>query len=493
VYIEKTTDAGPLADAVERLVSAGVQSVFLVGGRSREGSRMAKSHTGAVSSDSRALSGVFRQLGAVEVSSIHELSDALCLTGRYRVPSSLRLGLVSTSGGVAVTMADQVEDAGLTLSTLGAKTEEQLRQLVPEYAASSNPVDTTSAILQDSGLVAKCLDVLARDREVDVAIGFAGLMSVGVDDAVAATKQVVEAHPDKPIIVIWMGGDPGGAESLKSAGVLVFSELDGVMRCLSRFSAMPSADASVAPLTDPVDRRSLEAVLPSEGVLTEPEVYRVLDEVGIESAPWRLAADADEAAGLLGPLGRRLVVKGIVRGVLHKSASGLVRTGLETPEDVASAWQEIHAAVAATETGGVVLVQRQEDARHELLLGFRAHESLGPLLVVGSGGVGVEDAPIVAIRRLPLTPVQVADLVDQWRRMAGARISPAESTELSRAVTRFAALCEGLDGRLQELEVNPLLVGVRPTGAFAVAVDGVCVVDRPGSTSAGAHADQETV
>ena len=151
--------------------------------------------------------------------------------------------------------------------------------------------------------------------------------------------------------------------------------------------------------------------------------------------------------------------------ILHKSDAGGVILGVRGPAELAAAYRDLSARL-----GPRVLVCESVPPGTELSLGIARDADLGPLIVVGAGGVLVE---LLADRAVALPPVDE----DQARRMigrlragpllAGVRgAPPADSDAVILAITGLSALAAELGGELEALDVNPLICG--PAGAVAV-------------------------
>jgi len=105
-------------------------------------------------------------------------------------------------------------------------------------------------------------------------------------------------------------------------------------------------------------------------------------------------------------------------------------------------------------------------------VGIARDPDLGPLIVVGAGGVLVE---LLADRAVALPPVDertarrmVAGL-RAGRLLAGARgVLPADLGAVVRAITSVSAVAAELGDQLAALDVNPLICG--PHGAVVVDV-----------------------
>jgi succinyl-CoA synthetase beta subunit len=133
----------------------------------------------------------------------------------------------------------------------------------------------------------------------------------------------------------------------------------------------------------------------------------------------------------------------------------------------------------AMRLGPRVLVCETVPAGIELALGVVTDKELGPLIVVGAGGVLIELLADRAVALPPVAPAQAADLVSGLRvarLLAGVRgAQPADLDAVIRAVCGLSELAVELGDQLDALDVNPLICG--PAGA--VAVDALAMIRRP--------------
>ena len=117
-----------------------------------------------------------------------------------------------------------------------------------------------------------------------------------------------------------------------------------------------------------------------------------------------------------------------------------------------------------------MLVCETIPAGPELSLGLARDHELGPLLVVGAGGVLVE---LLADRAVALPPVSTAQAhrmlgtLRASRLLAGLRGQPAADLDaVAAAITGLSQLAAELGGVLEAVDINPLICG--PGGAVAV-------------------------
>ena len=108
----------------------------------------------------------------------------------------------------------------------------------------------------------------------------------------------------------------------------------------------------------------------------------------------------------------------------------------------------------------------------ELIVGARRDESLGPVIVVGAGGLLAELLPEVSRRMLPLRAGEARAMLDELPvtpLLEGYRGAPAADLEAAvTAIEGVAAVALAAGARLDAIEVNPLLVHPRGQGATAV-------------------------
>jgi len=190
-----------------------------------------------------------------------------------------------------------------------------------------------------------------------------------------------------------------------------------------------------------------------------------------------LPADKIDAAAA--PSGR-LAVKVLSPDILHKSDAGLVRLSVSS-DDVATVGAELvakaKAAFPAAHLEGV-LAQKMESGMGEVILGYRNDREVGPIVVLGMGGVTAELRPSVSVRIAPVSTETAREMIaelPELRKFDGYRNLPLGDLDaLAEAVSRFSRLAL-LDGTISEAEINPLLI--KEKGAGVVAVDGLVVTN----------------
>ena len=199
--------------------------------------------------------------------------------------------------------------------------------------------------------------------------------------------------------------------------------------------------------------------------------FELLRDYGLDTVPVRSADSEASATAAAGEVGLPVVLK-TDEGLAHKSDVGGVVLGVDTEAAVRNSYADL-----AGRLGPRVLVCATAAAGIELALGVVRDPLLGPLVVLGAGGVLVEllDDAVVALP--PLDEPAAARMLDRLRLrplLAGARgQEPVAMTRVLAAVCAVSSLAVELGADLDALDINPLVA----TGRAVTAVD-VLVVPR---------------
>ena len=253
---------------------------------------------------------------------------------------------------------------------------------------------------------------------------------------------------------------------------------------------------STSSQTDPMRLRGLRAESAagyrtgseedSEGTdrfsLTEAEALNFLDALGVSTVARERIRTPDEAAAAANRLGYPVVLKAVSRDLPHKTEAGAVAAGLDSETALCAAWRAILDSVATRAPEARLdgmMVQPMLRGR-EVIAGLTRVPGVGPVVMVGRGGVLVESRGDVAFRLPPLDRAEAERMIDESGVslvLDAHRGRPAGDRSAVRALLlQLAALAEA-DTPIHEIEINPFIVG--DVGAGAAAVDALVVMGRP--------------
>jgi acyl-CoA synthetase (NDP forming) len=176
-----------------------------------------------------------------------------------------------------------------------------------------------------------------------------------------------------------------------------------------------------------------------------------------------------------------LVVKAWGPGLLHKSDVQAVRLGVRGSEVEQVAHEMAATLAAAGLAPGGFVVEEQEAAGIELIVGVVNRPDFGPVAALGLGGVMTELIDRSVARLCPIDEQTAWEMADGPRAplRGGARAATVDRAALVSTILAVAGadgLAAWLGDDLQELECNPVIAG--PGGL--VAVDARLILRPPG-------------
>jgi len=222
-----------------------------------------------------------------------------------------------------------------------------------------------------------------------------------------------------------------------------------------------------------------EAIKQKRAFLTETESKQLLKEAGIDVVETHLATSPQEAVSIASKIGFPAVLKIVSTGVIHKSDSGGVKLGLETPEQVAAAYEDIIKAIKKgfpnAEIQGIS-VQKMARPGVEVIIGMSKDPQFGPVIMFGLGGVWVELLKDVSFRITPLATRDAREMIEEikgYPLLTGYRgQEPADLKKLEDFILKVSVLAEN-NPRIKEMDLNPVFA----YSDGAVAVDARIILE----------------
>ncbi|MFI6623171.1 acetate--CoA ligase family protein [Streptomyces sp. NPDC050528] len=465
LYLESFADGARIVTALEALRRAGKHALLLTTGASEGSRRLARSHTGSMTSALDVVDAACRAAGALRVATPRELVDAARVLDATAPPGGRWVAIVSDSGGQGGIAADLAADRGLRAPVFTEPLQARLRDLLPAAAAVSNPVDLAGAGEADLQVYARVTELVAASGEVDsiVLSGYLGCYgedSPSLQDAESAVIDRLGRRPRTdaahvPLIVHSMSAASPAIARLREHRVPVFDTIDGALGALGHLTRLGGR-----PRPAPMTVRT-EAAVPAPGYWA---ARTFLTALGIAMPEARRVTDAAGFVEACASLRPPLVLK--AGWIEHKSEHRAVSTGLG-PATADAVFREMYERLGPGE-----YVVEEQDTRPgvvELLIGARRDRDFGPTVTVGHGGVLAELWHDVSVELAPVDRRTAAGMLDRLRSrrlLDGWRGQPA--VDLDALIDAIVAVSEAIAATpgLADIEVNPIRVG--PEGALAV-------------------------
>ncbi|HEX6931759.1 MAG TPA: acetate--CoA ligase family protein [Streptosporangiaceae bacterium] len=486
LILEAMRKPAKLRKVLARAAERDVPVVLLTAGNSASGRAMVAAHSGALAGSDGGWEALTRRYGIHRVSDLGELADALELfalraarrTGRPRSgwsggenQAGHGIASVHDSGLERAHTADVADEVGVPFASISDTTRSELEALLDPGLLATNPLDVWGTGAGTRELFAGSLAALARDESVDaVALTVDLIAELDGDTAYQLAVLDTVSQTDKPVVVLTsLPGaiDQDAAVLLRSSGVPVLEGLRSGLRALRHLldhQARPAWQEPGWPAPDEA-RRDRARKLVAQAGRTGAAQLALLREYGIAAARAEQARDSAEVLAAAARIGYPVVLKTDQPGVAHKSDAGGVILGVATPDELAAAYADL-----AARLGPAALVCETVPRGTELALGLVRDPDLGPLIVVGAGGILVELIADRAVALPPLSQDQAAALLAELKvgaLLAGARgAAPSDLDAIARAITGLAGLACELGQDIDALDINPLICG--PRGAVAV-------------------------
>ncbi len=491
-YMEGIKDGAGFIRAAEMALAQGKPVVLIKTGRFAAAAKAAASHTGALVGSDRVYDAVFRQKGIIRVESFHEMLAVLTVLAGGKLPRGNRIGVISTSGGAGVFLADKCAENGLELARFSEETRTRLARLLPPFASVNNPVDITSAIMVEPALLFECSRVAAEDPGVDMLVICHGYPAETMERVAALNFFEKMAGfvrgADKPVVNLLWGHQDSVQQVVRALterrAPAIYEIEYGVraLAALAKYNAKRRSfkGRSAPPPVAPPAKERAAGILAKFGPgakITEYEAKKILAAYGIPVTREELVTDAQAALEAARQIGYPVVLKVESPDILHKTEAGGVILNLQTPAEVASAWQQILNNVGrcnpwATIKG--VLVQEMLPRGVEAILGIGQDDVFGPTVIFGLGGVLVEALEDIAVRIPPLT---VEDALEMTEEIKGRRLldgfrglPPVDRKAVAEAILKISRLALDFP-QIAELDINPLICtsqGVKAADALIV-------------------------
>jgi acyl-CoA synthetase (NDP forming) len=450
LFLETIRDAAALERGARAAQGAGKPVVAYKLGRSKLGERLARSHTGALAGEDAALDAYFRACGIVRVDMLETLIEIGPLLAGRRPPDlhrAPRVAVVTTTGGGAATVVDR-------LGTLGIETAS------PD---ARSPITDLTMGRQAAGygaVVAELLDF----PDCDAVLAVVG--SSAQFHPQHAVEPILRARSSaKPLAVFMTPQADRSLALLAEAGIAAFRTPEAcadALRAYFSWTTPRKASGGGVP--------GWPAQVPVEGRLNEFQAIQVFAALGIPVVESAIARPPHYAHGLTYPVALKI----LSAEVAHKSDVGGVVLGIASAEEFAQKARELSGRSSA------LLVQKMASGLGEAIVGYRDDPVVGPLVLVGAGGILAELYNDAVVRLAPVDEAEALEMIGRVKGLAllrGYRGRPrGDLAALAQAVAAMSRLALLAGRPVREAEANPVIVQERG----AVAVDGLVVLKDEG-------------
>ena len=440
-------------------------------GRSEAAAEMATTHTGALAGEDDIADAFLKDLGIARVDMLESLLEAFPLAQRLplqleHMKAGRRVGVVTTTGGGAAMVVDQLSVRGVQVQKPSDATLARLKaEGIPGNAG--RVLDLTLAGTRYE-VMKKALEILLDAPEFDMVIAVVG-SSARFQPELAVKPIVDSAHHSKPLVAMLVPDAPKALAQLTQAGIPCFRTPEGC------------ADVLAAVLDRRRPRTPANTVLGAGpgAFISEAQAYAVLDKLKVPHAPYAVLPLSGPVADI--PFDYPVVVKVCSAQIPHKTEVGGVLLGVPSPKALNDALITLRERLDERAQGATcdeVLVQPMCQGLCEVLVGYRIDPDAGPIVLLAAGGIWAEITRDRSIRLAPVTTEVAWDMIREVRSLqalTGLRGKPrGDLAALAQAISALSQLAVRSELGVLEAEVNPMMVMLEGAGVMSVDALMVC-------------------
>jgi acyl-CoA synthetase (NDP forming) len=447
VYAEQIKYPKLLYKHIFNLRKKGCDVLVIKPGESDSGARAALSHTGAMAGDNEAINFLIQKAGAFRCQSREELVYLANIISQHRLKGD-RIAVITHAGGPAVMLCDQLQKNKLLIPELDPVTQKKLSALLHPGSSLSNPVDilATGSRLQ----LAAVLDIVDQLDYIDGIIVIYG--KTGLDNLYETFELLHEKiiTYSKPVYAVLPSISTAEAEighfiKLGHGCYTDEVELAGSLGQSIKEPKVFQAELLIPKITSGTG--TIKKILPQD------ETERILKEAGIPFAETYSVKNIEELERLMPGLRFPLVAK--ASGLLHKTESGGVITGINNPDELLLSFGKL---TRIKEAKGVIIQEMLHGI--ELFLGGKQHPGIGYSVHTGLGGIFVE---LMEDRISSLAPVTIEEAEFLIGRLKKQQLFDGFRNMPSVNRNTFATIISNFSNifinhpEIAEIDLNPLI------------------------------------
>jgi acyl-CoA synthetase (NDP forming) len=446
------------------------------------GAAAAISHTGTLAGSDTAYRAAFERGGAIVIEEFEGLMEAAAFFAKAPPPKARGIAVIATSGGAAIMAADKAERHGVSLPQPCEDVRRVLRSNIPDFGSARNPCDVTGQVVNNPQSMWACGEALLSDPAYGALVVPQTLAYDLHKVRVTAFGKLSQQYGKvtcNVLISCWLQG-PGALESEIDPHVALFRSMDRCFGALAawhrRADLQARGDRALVRVANPAAAATAARMLAEapRDRLTEREAKAILTLYGIPSVREVSVDTAEAAVAASVQLGFPLAVKVESPDIPHKTEAGVVALGVHSTAELRAAFDRVmHNAKEYSPQAQIrgVLLQPMVPQGVEVVAGVRIDPGLGPLILVGFGGVLVE---LLRDSVVELAPINADEALRMLRKLKGAALfegfrggAAVNLTRLADILVRLSEFAADQQDNIIEMDLNPIIC----SGDELLAVD----------------------
>lgn len=483
LFVETARNPEGFRAALQKAADRGIPIVAIKVGRTEKSAQLTVSHSGAIAGDDATYDALFDRYGVQRVRDMDELATALILFAEMHPVGPGGIVSLHDSGGERQLMVDLCDEAGVTLTDLSDVTVAALEKVLDPELPAVNPLDAWSRGGPEAGKqMTNALTAMMRDPGAAIGAVVHDRAPGGfVYGSYIEYMKAAHADTGKPVALVAARQGSGFDERIITSTHAGLPVLDGLpaflrgVRALFDYRDFQARESSSSPKAPAFAIGKWRELLAGDVTLDEVQSLQLLRDFALPATACELASNESEATLAAARFGYPVVLKTAMPGMLHKSDHGGVYLGISGEEELIEHYNELLDRVGAR-----VLIAPMAKRGIEMILGVRRDPQFGPVVILGFGGTLAEVLRDATFALPPFDAAHARRCVDRLRLrplLDGVRGQEAVDVDaFCEMAAGFSVMVDALREELQEVDVNPVIVGKE----HCTAVDALIVSRRAG-------------
>ena len=476
LFLETLRNSQEVSEMARLAYASGKSVITYKLGKSDLGKELAKSHTGAIAGSDEAFNAFVKYNGIKRVEIFESLIEIPNLFKNKILPVGKRIAIVTTTGGGGAMVVESLSGTDIEVIDPGSL----ISKLIEIYNINLNQnkvVDLTIAGTKPE-VVSDAIKYFMDDNNCDLVVMVVGSSAKFRPDQ--AVEPLIKFGKYKKPLAVYIAPDaPEALKLLHENDIACFRTPES---CAEGIRAYLNTKAPKNNIEKSYNFKGISNKLkgsPNKN-LSEKNSLEIFKEIGINTVHFEIFSNEEQAKNFASILGFPIAIKILSNEFLHKTEIGGVELNINSMDSLISSYQKLSKIsnnLNIKENEKKFIMQKMEKGLTEIILGYRVDELVGPIVMIGSGGVMSEIFDDKSIR---IAPVEISDAMEMIKEVKslisvqGFRGLPkADMKVLAQAIVKISQLASVRE--IKDAEINPIIIKEGQEGL--VAVDGLITLN----------------
>ena len=476
LFLETLRNSQEVSEMARLAYASGKSVITYKLGKSDLGKELAKSHTGAIAGSDEAFNAFVKYNGIKRVEIFESLIEIPNLFKNKILPVGKRIAIVTTTGGGGAMVVESL--SGTEIEVIDPSS--LISKLIEIHNINLNQnkvVDLTIAGTKPE-VVSDAIKYFMDDNNCDLVVMVVGSSAKFRPDQ--AIEPLIKFGKYKKPLAVYIAPDaPEALNLLHRHDIACFRTPES---CAEGIRVYLNTKAPKNNIERSYNFKGISNKLkgsPNKN-LSEKNSLEIFKEIGINTVHFEIFSNEEQAKHFASILGFPVAIKISSNDFLHKTEIGGVELNINSMDSLISSYQKLSKIsnnLNIKENEKKFLMQKMEIGLTEIILGYRVDELVGPIVMIGPGGVMSEIFDDKSIR---IAPVEISDAMEMIKEVKslisvqGFRGLPkADMKVLAQAIVKISQLASVRE--IKDAEINPIIIKEGQEGL--VAVDGLITLN----------------